>query len=74
MLYHCQVGFVVGARCASPVPFRKDHLNNCVRACLSTRTENGEVDWTSSPLKLPGMDDSDVPLSLSAFDYLVMLI
>ena len=38
--------FVLGVCCASPVPFRKDHLNNCVRACLSTRTENGEVDWS----------------------------
>ena len=62
-LFHCQMCFVLGVCCASPVPFRKDHLNNCVRACLSTRTENGEVDWSSSPLKLPGMDDADVPLS-----------
>ena len=53
----------VALSAASPVPFRKDHLNMVIRASLSSRAEPGEeVDWTVSPLKLPSMDDSDVPL------------
>ena len=46
---------------ASPVPFRKEHLHNVVKACLSTRAEPGEaIDWDADVLQLPNMHDSDV--------------
>ena len=50
------------APCGSPVPFRKEHLHNWIRACPATRAEPGsdDVDFLADPVKLPPLHDADV--------------
>lgn len=46
----------------SSVPFRKDHLENCLQSVLSTRSDK-PIDFTADSVQLPDLDDSDVQLA-----------